>query len=229
MWWWVYGAGCWYLVLPHSPRHLLPSSKFLVSLGFTTTTWRPLAPPRPAHTATTHLTHLGFSLYLSCLLTQVALRYRPWPDGHRRWISFLSELESDLMASTRARSNVNELVFFVFFIIMKKLHDLLLSSTKYILFARRLGLTPGVVEVWMLVTFALVPELWLRSQVRYPVTSGQRPGGHRANVVTQRSALPSPAQPRIKFPDPCCCLLQLRHVSNVWLCTVQYIAHSPYS
>ena len=49
--------------------------------------------------------------------------------------------------------------FFVFFIIMKKLHDLLLSSTKYILFARRLGLTPGVVEVWMLVTFALVPEL----------------------------------------------------------------------
>ena len=42
------------------------------------------APPRPAHTATTHLTHLGFSLYLSCLLTQVALRYRPWPDGHRR-------------------------------------------------------------------------------------------------------------------------------------------------
>ena len=136
MFWWgnhtrVYGAvspvpdaDTW-RVLPHSTRRLLLSSKFLVSLGFTTTTCRPPAPPRHAHTATTHLTHLGFSLYLSCLLTQVALRYRPWPDGHRRWISFLSELESDLMASTRARSNVNELMFFVFFfMIMKKLHDL---------------------------------------------------------------------------------------------------------
>ena len=57
MFWWgnhtrVYGAvspvpdaDTW-RVLPHSTRRLLPSSKFLVSLGFTTTTCRPPAPPR---------------------------------------------------------------------------------------------------------------------------------------------------------------------------------------